>query len=130
MLPVILRANFETPVETAQDVADRNLRAFSYGTSKDLKWSQLLRLHPNPVYNQIAKNYDIHWGSEYNNDSDGRVFDTYRQGVFGNNTHVYLIPCIRSWMLRVGEWYRSRESVEGAYFSPPLTCEDPPPRLA
>ena len=66
----------------------------------------MLRLHPNPVYKQIGNSYDIHWGQL-------RFFDTMRQGVFGNNTHVYLIPCIRSWMLKVGVWYRSRESVEG-----------------
>ena len=101
MLPVILRANFDDPVDTAQDIVDRNLTLFMGPNS--VMWKQWLATHDNPLYRKISETMFL------TKDQDSMT----RHGVMRDNTHVrmgsYLTPHQKS----LGLWWRSKERVEG-----------------
>ena len=104
VLPVILRANFADPVDSAQDIVDRNLIVVM-APWMDM-WKQWFATHANPHYRKISETMII-----------PESWDQYdylsEYGIMENNTHVwmsgYLYPKYKS----LGLWWRSKELLEG-----------------
>ena len=105
MLPVILRANFDDPVDAAQDIVNRNLTLFMGPNS--VMWKQWLATHDNPLYRKISETMFL------TKDQDSMT----RHGVMRDNTHVhmvgYLTPQVKSLGSGDSGWWRSKERVEG-----------------
>ena len=104
MLPVILRANFDDPVDTAKDIVDRNLTLFNVPWSE--MWKQWLATHANPHYRKIGETMIIpkRWSQFY---------DLMEHGIMDDNTHVSMAEYLTPWEKSQGLWWRSKERVEG-----------------
>ena len=104
VLPVILRANFDDPVDFAQDIIDRNLTLFYQPYS--YYWKQWLSTHGNPQYRKIGETMIIP-------DTYTQYEDLLINGLMRDNNHVfmrgYLTPSDKGY----GLWWRSKEIIEG-----------------
>ena len=111
VLPVILRANFDDPVDSAQDIVDRNLTLFMPPYSE--MWKQWLATHSNPYYNKISETMII--PGVYYKYSD--FLTDLEHNILRDNTHVhmvgYLTPQVKSLGSGDSGWWRSKERVEG-----------------
>ena len=101
MLTVILRANFDDPVDTAQDIVDRNLTLFMGPNS--VMWKQWLATHDNPLYRKISETMFL------TKDQDSMT----RHGIMRDNTHVLMGDQPSPHRKSLGLWWRSKERVEG-----------------
>ena len=104
VLPTILRANYDDPVESAQDIADRNLTLFDSPWTDMMK--QWLSTHYNPLYRKISETMIIA-------ESYDQFEDFLEHGVIGNKTHVYWSAYLYPSQKSLGLWWRSKEVVEG-----------------
>ena len=102
VLPVILRANYDDPVDSAKDIIDRNLTLFSLAWSD--MWKQWLAGHDNPHYRTIAETMIVPTFYEY--------FDLLH-GVVKNDTHVFMAGYLGPGEKSLGLWWKSKEVVEG-----------------
>ena len=105
LLPVILRANFDDPVDSAKDLVDRNYVLIMAPWA--LMWKQWLATHDNPHYNKIAETMII-------TKSWDHFRDLIKNGIMKNNTRMtlmtgYMPPLYISY----GLWWKSKEIVDG-----------------
>ena len=127
ILSVILRANFADPVDTANDIIERNITLF--GWPGGVMWKQWLAQHDNPDYNKLAETMIIPdtW-KEYDK--------MIEHGILANRTHVQMISYVSPGGISLGRhpglsdrmthkgaevWYKSKERVDnfpyGGYLS-------------
>ena len=104
LLPVILRANFDDPVDSAQDIVERNLTLFFTPWSE--MWKKWLATHANPLYNKISETTII-------SESWDHYYELMEHGIIEKNTHVYPGGYLTPWEKSLGLWWRSKERVEG-----------------
>ena len=125
-----MRANFDDPVDTAQDIITLNMTLF-YDPGGEM-WKQWLAEHNNTDYNKVAETMIIAKNWE---EWDKLV----EQGILDNRTHVYFSSYVGPWEMSLGQqlvkpglsprmshkggevWYRSQERVDnfpyGGYLS-------------
>ena len=106
MLPVILRANFDDPVDSAQDIIDSNLTLFDVPWSD--MWKQWLATHANPLYRKISETMII-------SESWDQFEELIEHGIMENKTHVIWASYLTPWEKALGLWWRSKEIVTGQY---------------
>ena len=104
VLPVILRANFADPVDSAQDIVERNLTLF-FPPWSDM-WKKWLATHANPLYNKISETMIIA-------ESWDHYYELMEHGIIEKNTHVYSAGYLAPGDKALGLWWRSKERVEG-----------------
>ena len=112
-LTVLLKPQYEAPIETAQDIVDRGIIPFVWNGGDGLK--RFLEASPNPLYQQLG-NITVVPKSRvpegiYKNLQDKLI----RKGILDDRTHVYLGNVnymIWYWGLH-GNFYQSRDSLEG-----------------
>ena len=104
VLPVILRANFDDPVDSAQDIIDSNLTLFDVPWSE--MWKQWLATHANPLYRKISETMII-------SESYDHYDELIEHGIIENNTHVWMGGYLTPWEKSLGLWWKSKEIVEG-----------------
>ena len=66
ILPVILRANFADPVDTAKDILEKNMTLFFIPGGE--LWKQWLAQHDNPDYNGRDNDHTRHLERVYEDD--------------------------------------------------------------
>ena len=103
VLPVILRANFDDPVDSAQDIVDRNLTLFDV-PGADM-WQQWLATHANPLYRKISETTII-------SESWDHYSDLIRLQM-RDRTYVSWASYLGPWEKSLGLWWRSKEVFEG-----------------
>ena len=127
VLSVILRANFADPVDTAQDIIDRNMTLF-YNPNGAM-WKQWLAQHNKTEYNKLAETMIIAktWR---------QYWQMVEQGILANRTHVFMSSYVNPWAISLGKhpeysprmthfggevWYKSEERLDvfpyGGYLS-------------
>ena len=104
VLPVILRANFDDPVDSAQDIVDRNLIVVM-APWMDM-WKQWFATHANPHYRKISETTIVP-------ESVDQYFDLVEHGIMDDRTHVNMGPYLTPLEKSLGLWWRSKERVEG-----------------
>ena len=104
MLPVILRANFDDPVDSAQDIVDRNLTLFDAPWTD--MWKHWLATHANPLYRKISETMIIAKSWDHYN-------ELMEHGIIENNTHVTMLGYLGPLEKSLGLWWRSKELLEG-----------------
>ena len=104
VLPVILKANYDDPVDSAQDIVDRNLTLFIIPYS--FMWKQWLATHANPLYRKISETMIIP-------ESPRQFYGLMKHGIMRDNTHVTMVGYLGPWEKSLGLWWRSKERVEG-----------------
>ena len=104
VLPVILRANFDDPVDSAQDIVDRNLIVVM-APWMDM-WKQWFATHANPHYRKISETMIIA-------ESWDQLAWYMEDGIIEKNTHVYPGGYLTPGEKALGLWWRSKETVEG-----------------
>ena len=104
VLPVILRANYDDPVDSAQDIVDRNLTLFDAPWTE--YWIQWLANHANHHYNKISETMIIA-------ESFDQYYDLVKHGIMENKSHVIWAAFLTPWEKSLGLWWRSKEVVGG-----------------
>ena len=94
VLSCILRANFDDPVDTAQDIITLNMTLF-YDPGGEM-WKQWLAEHNNTDYNKVAETMIIAKNWE---EWDKLV----EQGILDNRTHVYFSSYVGPWEMSLGQ---------------------------
>ena len=103
-LTVLLRPSYEEPVETTQDVIERNITPFYAPGSQIMK--QIFAASPDPIYHEISKRLVIAKDWDEFDDMMGKVI----------STGVYAFPHTLPWRVPEEEfkdWYRSTETIPG-----------------
>ena len=125
-----MRANFDDPVDTAQDILDRNMILFDVPGAE--MWKQWLAQHPNTEYNKLAETMII-----------AKTWDEWdkmvEHGILVNKTHVFMNSYVGPWEISLGRhpdfsprmlhkggevWYRSKERVDGYSYGGYLSMKD------
>ena len=104
VLPVILKANYDDPVDSAQDIVDRNLTLLMPPWTD--MWKQWLATHANPHYRKISETAIIPESWVHHN-------VLMEHGIIENNTHVTWRAYLTPWEKSLGLWWRSKEVFEG-----------------
>ena len=104
VLPVILRANFADPVDSAQDIVDRNLIVVM-APWMDM-WKQWFATDANPHYRKISETMIIA-------ESWDQLAWYMEDGIIEKNTHVWKGAYLTPWEESLGLWWRSKEVFEG-----------------
>ena len=130
VLPVILRANFDDPVDKAQDITDKKMTLFNIPGSQI--WKQWFELHVNPEYNKLAETMIIP-------DSWDEYDKLVQYGIMKNRTHLYIGGYVYSWEIALGRhpglsprmthkggeaWYRSKERLDNFPYAGYLSRKD------
>ena len=106
VLPVILRANFADPVDSVQDIIDRNMTIL-YPPFRH-SWRDWWAGHYNPDYQKLSKTMII-----------GKLdtfYEVYlRQGMLRDNRLVYVSAFMDPTdpVIKAARWWRSKEMMEG-----------------
>ena len=111
---MILKPNFEPPVDTAQDIIDRNMFVFTTYHQKNLE--KTLNESGNAVYEELAANH-------VDNQYDKMTIDTHAmaevkviEDVMEKGTHVLSYSIIEPLWYELGRWYKSKDTFS---LSPP-----------
>ena len=111
ILTVILRPNFEEPLDTAKQLVEQNITLYM-PPAYDI-WIQFLLQSPVPEYNILGENMIIA-------DDWGHFDNISKYDVLGTGTHAMMIAYLLPYELDMGRWYRSKEIVAGKYnYGPP-----------
>ena len=107
VLTTILKPNFETPIDTLEQLLERNLTLAAWPYSGDF-WAEQLNKSENPSYREIS------W-AEFDN------ITKYKMLSKGTHAQIatYLYPSEMKWGIEYNHgrgWYRSKQVIPG--FSP------------
>ena len=104
VLPVILRANYDDPVDTVQDIIDRNLTLYMQPWME--MWLNWMAKHPNHQYRKVAETMIV-------SESWEQYDELLENRTMRDNTHVAMFGYVRPYEKPFGEWWKSKEVVEG-----------------
>ena len=115
VLTTILKPNFETPIDTLEQLLERNLTLAAWPYS-GIFWAEHLNKSENPSYREISKTMEVaeSW-AEFDN------ITKYKMLSKGTHAQIakYLYPLELNWGTQYNHgrgWYRSKEVIPG--FSP------------
>ena len=130
VLSVILRANFEDAVDTAQDILDRNMTLVDIPPNE--MWKHWLSQHENKNYNKLAETMIIA--------ETWQRYDIFlEQDILQNRTHVIMAGFLSPFEISLGRnhdmsprmkhtgrkvWYRSKERVDNFPYTGYLSRKD------
>ena len=105
----MLKPNFEPPVDTAQDIIDRNMSVFTNYGQKNIKKS--LNGSGTAVYKELAKlvnlpkcyKFGVEWAYEC-------LENTTKYNVMETGTHVLAYSIIKPSWYKWGRWHRSKDT--------------------
>ena len=104
ILTVILRPEFEEPLDTAKQLVEQNITLY-YPLAFGI-WKQFLLKSSIPEYNILGENLI------FADDMDH--FDNItKHDVIGAGTHAVMVAALESYELAMGRWYRSKDKVAG-----------------
>ena len=103
---MILRPNFEEPLDTAKQLVERNITIyFEPGFESNKQW---LLESPILEYRILGENAIIA--------DDWDHFDNISEhDVIGAGTHALMGEYLTSWELSLGRWHRSKDKLAGKY---------------
>ena len=102
---MILRPNFEEPLDTAKQLVERNITLYMWPYACASGWKTFLLYSPIPEYEILGKNMICTW-----NWDDFEKKSEY--DVLGNGTHAQLTSYLDPISLAMGRWYRSKEKFQ------------------
>ena len=115
VLTTILKPNFEKPIDTIEQLLERNITLAAWPAS-GVFWADHLNKSENPSYREISKTIEVaeSW-AEFDN------ITKYK--MLSKGTHAQIATFLYPWVLKWGieynqgrGWYRSKEAIPG--FSP------------
>ena len=92
VLAVILRANYGSPVDSAQDMLDRNITLLLMPGAE--MWRQWFESHAVPEYRELSKDMIIAESYE-------EYFDLMKHAIMEDNKHAIMIGYLTPWMVLV-----------------------------
>ena len=101
-ITVLLRPRLDQPFNSAQDVVDRGLIPFTYGTY----YQDVLLRSPNPLYRQLGEQLIVH-------NSEDPFYKMLKEDVLISNTHVFL-GMLMDYEKAFGNFYTSKDVLEGS----------------
>ena len=104
---MILKPNFEPPVDTAQDIIDRNMFVFSNWMLQDLE--EKLNKSGIAVYEELAKHVDYQY-QQMPIDDFSKFEAKVIEDVMEKGTHVLTFPIITPSFYELGRWYKSKDT--------------------
>ena len=106
ILTVILRPNFEEPLDTAKQLVEQNITLYNGPEAAHGIWKQFLLESSKPEYNILGQNtiFADDW-DHYNNIT--------KHDVIGAGTHVTMTVHLMPYELAMGRWHRSKEKLAG-----------------
>ena len=101
-LTVLLKPEFETPVDTTKDLVSRNI--IPYYIPGGHIWKQFFADSPDPLYQIIAEKLIIprNWAH----------YDELCEKVIEEGTHANIATVPDEWERSLGHWYRSADFYE------------------
>ena len=101
---MLLKPVLEEPIDTAQSILERGLIPIVVDAGQ--YWIDILKQSPNPVYQQLA---EITINPE---DKEERL-KLMEENILGAGTHVYLASGVADEEQELGDFYSSKEALEG-----------------
>ena len=104
ILTVILRPEFEEPLDTAKQLVEQNITLY-FPQGYEI-WKQFLLQSPNSEYNILGEN--MIFADDLNH------FDNItKHDVISRGTHAYMGGGLYPTMLSMGRWHRSKDKLAG-----------------
>ena len=107
-LTVLLKPSYEEPVETAEDLIERDITPFSWPGSD--YYIEMFAEYPDPFYKQIAPKLHIAKDWVEYDEMMFKVVPTGRFATIGHRPDPYTVP-----EENYKDWYRSKEMIKGTY---------------
>ena len=105
ILTVILRPEFEEPLDTAKQLVEQNITLY-FPQGYEI-WKQFLLQSPNSEYNILGENMII--TDDWDHFKNMTKHDVIGAGTHAHGPAAYLEP----YHLALGRWYRSKEKLGG-----------------